>query len=77
MCDTLCEGVTEGCCGGRGWAGGRTTRTHCEAPHWCVHPQVTEGWRGQPVRLEIRKKKGRVLGGPAGTVGEGKWLSGQ
>lgn len=21
--------------------------------------------------------KGRVLGGPAGTVGEGKWLSGQ
>lgn len=56
MCDTLCEGVTEGCCGGRGWAGGGTTKTHCEAPHWCVHPQVTEGWRGQPVRLEIRKK---------------------
>lgn len=56
MCDTLCEGVTGGVLwrermGGRG---GGTTRTHCEAPHWCVHPQVTEGWRGQPVRLEIR-----------------------
>lgn len=36
--------------------GRRTMLTHCEAPHWCVHPQVTEGWRGQPVRLEIRQR---------------------
>lgn len=56
--------------------GRRAVWTHCEAPHWCVHPQVTEGWRGQPVRLEIGKG-GRFLKGPAGTVGEEKRLWGQ
>lgn len=33
----------------------KTSGTHCEAPHWCVHPQDTEGWRDQPERSEREK----------------------
>lgn len=32
--------------------------THCEAPHWCIHPQGAEGWRDQPERERLEMQKG-------------------
>ena len=73
ICDTLCEWVSDWGVVEEEDGVEDDQQTHCEAPHWCVHPKVTNGWRDQPVRERRKMRKGecpRRLGGPAATFSE-------